>query len=127
MNPTPGGTARPLSSGSKAALVIFGLVVLGLMLWTTTTASLRQAIWDVGEEYWGNPWAVATLLDAYFAFLFFCLWVVYKEQHWVPAGAWVLAILLTGSMGMALYLLIQVVRLRPGDGVRHLLLRRGEV
>jgi hypothetical protein len=126
MNQAPDGTASAMSPTGRWALMAFGVMVLALMLWATVTASLNQAIWDVGQEYWGNPWAVATLLDAYFAFLFYCLWVVYKEARVLSSLVWVVVILLTGSMGMALYLMLQVLRLKPTDGVDSLLLRRGE-
>lgn len=108
----------------KAALLAYCAIVLGVMVWATGTASMHQHIWDVGDEYWGNPWAVATLIDAYFAFLFFTLWVFYKETSAASKLAWLVVVLLTGTMGMALYLAIQVVRLRKGEGARELLAMR---
>lgn len=107
-----------------ALLAFFGLV--GVSVWATGHQSIVVAISDLVANPAGgnNPWLIATLFDAYFGFLWFWLWVAYKETGWLSRGAWLLLILLTGNMAMAAYVLIQLWRLPAGAGVEQLLLRR---
>jgi hypothetical protein len=105
-----------------AAVVAAG--VLAVMLTVTTWASMRQAIWNVGDEYWGNPWAVATLADAYCGFLIFYLWIAYKEVSAPRRILWFALVMLLGNIATAAYLLIQAARLKPGEGLETLLLAR---
>lgn len=113
----------------KAGLALFSIVVLAGMLgvttWATGQVSIVPAIQDLlarpGEGY--TPWLVATLFDAYFGFLWFWLWVAYKETGWLARGLWLVLILALGNFAMAAYVLIQLWRLPPGAGARDLLLR----
>lgn len=107
-----------------ALLAFFGLV--GASVWATGHQSIVVAINDLiaNPASGNNPWLVATLFDAYFGFLWFWLWVAYKETSWLARGLWLVLILLLGNMAMAVYALIALWRLPPGAGVEQLLLRR---
>ena len=114
----------------KAALTLFSLAavlsLVGVSIWATGHISIVPAIQDVfyrsGE---GNtPWLVATLVDAYWGFLWFWLWVAYKEPAWTSRIGWLIAILLTGNMAMGVYMLIQLWSLPPHPTAKDLLLRR---
>jgi ABC-type Fe3+-siderophore transport system permease subunit len=114
----------------KTGLTLFSLLVLfaliGVSVWASAHISIVPAIQDVmlraGE---GNtPWLVATLVDAYCGFLWFWLWVAYKEPTWATRLAWLVAILLLGNMAMAAYMLLQLYRLPPQARIEDLLLRR---
>ena len=107
---------------SLAAL--FGLIAVSS--WATGHQSIVVAINDLMANPAGgnNPWLVATLFDAYFGFLWFWLWVAYKETSWAMRAVWLLLILLTGNMAMAAYMLIQLKRLPAGAPIEQLLLRR---
>jgi len=72
----------------------------------------------------GNPWFIATLFDAYFGFLWFWLWVAYKETSWLARIVWLALILTLGNIAMASYMLIQLFRLSAGAKIEDLLLRR---
>jgi Protein of unknown function (DUF1475) len=58
-------------------------------------------------------WTIATLLDAYFGFLIFYVWVFFKESRPLPRIAWFVASMLLGNMAMSTYVLVQLLRLRP--------------
>jgi len=107
-----------------AVLAFAGLV--GVSVWATGHQSIAVPIRDLIADPAGgnNPWLVATLFDAYFGFLWFWLWVAYKESSWLARGVWLVLILLTGNMAMAVYVLIQLWRLPAGAGAEQLLLRR---
>lgn len=112
-------TARTVLKALFSAILVSMLVV-------TTTASLKQPLWDWGgltrePDRW---WTIATLFDAYFGFLTFYAWVFYKEPGVRGRAGWFVAIMLLGNIAMAAYVLLQLGRLREGDAVEQLLLRR---
>lgn len=108
-----------------ALTVLFG-GILAAMLVITVTASLNQPLWQWGglkaePDRW---WTWATLADAYFGFLTFYAWVFYKERGLAARVGWFLGIMLLGNIAMATYVLVQLSRLRRGEPVASLLLRR---
>ncbi|WP_420467031.1 DUF1475 family protein [Panacagrimonas sp.] len=114
----------------KPGLMVFSLAALlsliGISVWATGHISIVPAIQDLlqrpSEGY--TPWLVATLIDAYFGFLWFWLWIAYKETSWASRTIWLLLVLLTGNMAMAVYMLIQLWKLPPNPTAQDLLLRR---
>lgn len=106
------------------ALRVFFVVVLASMLWVTTWASLDCALWRIPKEVYGHPWFVATLFDAYWGFLTFYCWVIYKETSWIARTAWLIGVLLLGNIAMSIYALIVLFQTKPADGIEAALLRR---
>lgn len=81
-------------------------VVIGSMLWVTSWASLQQSLGDFARSAtFRDPWVVATLFDAYWAFISFYVWVAWKEQSPAARVLWFIAIILLGNLAMAAYLL----------------------
>ncbi|MEO8595465.1 MAG: DUF1475 family protein [Candidatus Solibacter sp.] len=102
--------------------ILFG----GILLWMTVLTirtSLTVSLWDAWSSFAANPWAVATLYDAYFGFLTFYIWVVYKESSLWSRAIWFLLIMGLGNIAMSLYVLIQLTRLGPGEPVEAILQR----
>lgn len=105
-------------------LKIFFLIVLVSMLGITGWATGQCALWKVPHAVATHPWFIATLLDTYWAFLTFYCWVFYKEVSWLSRVLWLIAILLFGNIAMAVYMLVQLFRLTPGNKMEDLLHRR---
>jgi hypothetical protein len=105
-------------------LRIFFIIVLLSMLGVTSWASKQVALWKIPREMWTHPWFIATLFDAYWGFLTFWCWVVYKEVSWLARIAWLIGILLFGNIAMALYALIQLFKVAPTAQLEAVLLRR---
>lgn len=105
-------------------LRVFAMVVLGVMLTVTSWASSIIALWKMPREVVTHPWFIATLFDTYFAFLWFWLWVAYKETSWLARLAWLFAILVLGNIAMAIYLLVQLFRVPADARIDQVLLRR---
>ncbi len=103
--------------------LLFVLILLG-MLAITTAASLQQGIVPAARNLWPDLWFRATLLDAYFGFLTFYVWVFYKEQRPRTRAAWFVLIMCLGNIAMAVYVLVQLHRLEPGAPLATLLTRR---
>jgi Protein of unknown function (DUF1475) len=110
----------------KAALKLLFSAILLSMILCTGWASLQQSMFTWGgltgpDRYW----TLATLLDAYFGFLTFYVWVFYKEARWLQRVIWFVAIMALGNMAMSAYLLLQLARLRPDQPASDILRRRG--
>lgn len=110
----------------KTLLTTFCLAVLAVMLYVTISASLQQDLVSATRQLWPDPWFRATLADAYCGFLFFWLWVAWRERSTVKGAIWFVLIMALGNLAMAGYVLLQLLRMRAGDGVESLLLRRGD-
>ncbi|MES2488824.1 MAG: DUF1475 family protein [Pseudomonadota bacterium] len=115
----------------KFRLGLFALTALvaliGISIWATGHISISPVIDNLLAQpnAGNNPWFVATLLDAYFGFLWFWAWIAYKERSWLSRLAWLVLILGLGNMAMATYMLIQLYRLPTDAKIEDLLLRRG--
>lgn len=90
-------------------------VVLASMLAVTTWASRHTPLFEIPREVLGHPWFIATLVDAYWAFIAFYVWVAWKEQSPAARVLWLVAILALGNLAMAAYLLRELFRV-PSDG-----------
>jgi isoprenylcysteine carboxyl methyltransferase (ICMT) family protein YpbQ len=111
---------------AKTALKILFTCILLALLAYTAWASTQQSVLAWGGLTRGPDryWTIATLMDAYFGFTTFYVWVVYKERSWTARLAWFVAIMLLGNMAMASYVLLQLARLRPEQPASDILLAR---
>jgi hypothetical protein len=108
----------------RTLILLFGWILISLLAYTTW-ASTQQPLWEwqglIREpERW---WTIATLIDAYYAFITFFVWVCFKEPSHGRRIGWFIAIMLTGNMAMAIYVLLQIVRLKPGQPLSAILVR----
>ena len=107
----------------KTALkVLFGAIFLWMTVMTIRT-SMAVSLWSARDSFAANPWAVATLYDAYFGFITFYVWVAYKETAVWPRVLWLVLILGLGNIAMSAYMLIQLFRLKPEQPLEALLRR----
>ena len=114
----------------KTGVTVFALAALasliGVSAWATAQQPIGAAIADLlAHPHAGShPWFVATLFDTYFAFLWFWLWVAYRENSVLARLAWLAGILALGNIAMAAYVLLALRRLPPGAGAAALFARR---
>ena len=94
----------------------FFCVVLLSMTAVATWAGIQQSLGDFARSpTFREPWVIATLFDAYWAFLAFYVWVAWKEQS-IPARLlWFVSIVLLGNIAMAAYMLAQLFSV-PASG-----------
>jgi hypothetical protein len=90
---------------------LFGVIIL-TMLAVTGWASSQCALFSIPREVFTHPWFIATLVDAYWAFITFYVWVAWKEQRLAARVLWLVAIILWGNLAMALYMLIELFRIQ---------------
>ena len=105
------------------ALRVFFLVVFASMLAVTVYASNHVALWELPREIGTHPWMIACLFDAYWGFLTFYCWVLYRSATWLARGAWLVAILLLGNFAMAAYMLGILFKLPTTASAKDVLLR----
>ena len=103
--------------------LLFGTIFVWMTILTIRT-SLTVSLWAAWSSYAANPWAIATLYDAYFGFLIFYVWVAYKEQSMWSRVVWFVLIMCLGNIVTSLYMLIQLMRLRPEEPAETILWRR---
>lgn len=109
----------------RALQILFGFILVSLTaynLWVST----RQPVWQ-----WGglttppdNLWTIATLIDAYYGFITFYVWVLWKETRALPRVLWFAAIMLLGNIAMSAYVLRQLARPGPAGSMSTLLSAR---
>jgi hypothetical protein len=109
----------------RSLQVLFGFICLSLVAYTTW-ASTRQSMFA-----WGglttppdNLWTIATLIDAYYGFITFYMWVLWKETRALPRTLWFVAIMALGNIAMSAYVLRQLARLGETDSMGTLLSAR---
>jgi hypothetical protein len=108
----------PVKTGLK---VLFGAIFVG-MIAVTTWSSVQVPIWRA--SFSGNPWAWATLADAYCGFVTFFCWVALRERSAAARVGWFVGIMLLGNIAMAGYVLLQLFGLKDGEGVGELFRRK---
>ena len=91
------------------------LTVIVSMLAITGWASSQCALFAIPREVFTHPWFIATLFDAYWAFIAFYVWVAWKEQTLAARILWFVAIILWGTLAMATYMLIELFRIQKID------------
>ncbi len=102
--------------------ILFSCVFLAMLIctgWASSQESLLQ--WGALRTGQDRYWTIATLMDAYFGFFTFYVWVLFKESRWLPRIAWFLAIMFLGNMAMSAYVLLQLIRLRPDQSASAIL------
>jgi hypothetical protein len=110
----------------KAFLIaLFGGIFVWMLIMTTLT-SLRMPIWEAFDTFGDNPWAVATLWDAYFGFVTFYVWVAWKEKRMNQRVLWFVLIMGLGNITMSLYVLRELYRLPAGTSPEAILTSRND-
>jgi len=94
------------------------------MLCVTSWASFNCPLFGVPRNVATHPWFIATLFDAYWGFITFYVWVVYKETRWVSKISWLVAILALGNIAMSVYCLIQLFGIKSNDTIATILVQK---
>ena len=101
------------------------IAIFAAMLWVTTWASLGQPLGEfIAGPVIRDRWVVATLFDAYFAFIAFFVWVAWKETTVALRVLWFIAIILWGNLAMSLYLLVELFRISRIEELDQVFTRR---
>lgn len=91
------------------------IVVLLSMLAVTSWASLHTPLFAIPRDVFQHPWFIATLVDAYWAFVAVYVWVAWKEQSLGARLLWFVTLIALGNIAIAVYFLRELFRV-PADG-----------
>jgi hypothetical protein len=105
------------------SLKIFFSALSLFMVYMIVSTSLQSNLIKEWSFLGSIPWMRATLFDFYTNIIVLYAWVVYKEISWYSRIIWLLLFVGLGSITVTLYVVIQLMKLKPGEGIEHLLLR----
>jgi len=101
-----------------ALKILFSL----LFVWTSYTVistSIESNLFKEWSFLGAIPWMRATLWDFYANVTVIFLWVCYKENSIPLRLLWLILLVTLGSIASCAYVLIQLFRLKPGQGLKE--------
>ena len=99
-------------------------VVLASMLAVTSWATWHTPLFDIPRDVLRHPWFIATLFDAYWAFVTCYIWVAWKEQSLAARLLWFIAVIGLGNITLAIYFLRELFRVPAGGSLDAVMTRR---
>ncbi len=103
--------------------IIFALILIW-MCYVVISTSLQSNLFKEWNFLGSIPWMRATLWDFYAnVFVIYC-WIFYKEPSVLWKIVWLILMICLGSIASCAYVLIELFRLKPGEGIEDLLLKR---
>lgn len=93
------------------------------MIYVVLSTSMESNLFTEWSYLGSIPWMTATLKDFYANIVVLFAWVAYKEQRYAVKAVWLVLFVCLGSIAVTFYVLLQLFRLKPGEGIEHLLLR----
>ena len=103
--------------------ILFGGMSLFMMCLAIKT-SMQSDMFKLNPIVLNEPWFTTTLVDFYFNITIISSWVIYKEANLVKSISWIIAFILLGSIATSFYVLLQILKLKPGQSFEAVLLRK---
>ena len=102
-----------------ATLKVIFSVLLVWMCYVVISTSLQSNLLEQWNLLGGIPWMRATLWDFYANVAVIFVWVCFKEKSIGFKILWLLLLVCLGSIASCSYVLIQLFRLKSGEGLRE--------
>lgn len=103
--------------------IFFGSMAV-FMVYLVVITSFKSDLFNLPSVVVHEPWFQTTLVDFYFLVAILSVWVIYKERTLLRAILWIISFICLGSIGAALYVFVQLMSLKKGEGYEQVLLRR---
>jgi len=87
---------------AKLIALLGALAQGGILIYGFTQGDFGAA----GSFFFNDPWGIVSLVDVYVGFLFFSVWVVYREKNLIVALLWVISIMILGNFPAGVYAFI---------------------
>ncbi len=87
---------------AKLIALLGALAQGGILIYGFTQGDFGTA----GSFFFNDPWGIVSLVDVYVGFLFFSVWVVYREKNLIVALLWVISIMILGNFPAGVYAFI---------------------
>ncbi|MDP9047388.1 MAG: DUF1475 domain-containing protein [Bacteroidota bacterium] len=101
-------------------LKIFFSALFIWMCYMVISTSLSSNLFHEWNFLGSIPWMRATLWDFYANVAVIFLWVAYKEKSILIKIIWLILLVALGSIASCAYVLIQLFRLKPAEGLKEL-------
>ncbi len=98
--------------------VLFSILFIW-MCYIVISTSINSNLFKEWDFLGSIPWMRATLWDFYANTAVIFLWVVYKEKSIALKIIWLILLVVLGSIASCAYVLIQLFRLKPNDGLKE--------
>jgi hypothetical protein len=101
-------------------LKVLFCLLFAWMCYVVITTSLKSNLFAQWDYLGSIPWMKATLCDFYTNVLVIYIWIWYKENKLLPKIIWLILLVTLGSIATCAYVLIQLFKLKPGEGLKEL-------
>ncbi len=106
------------------ALKVLFSILLVWMCYIVISTSLQSNLFKEWDALGAIPWMRATLWDFYANVTVIFVWVCYKEKSIALKILWLILLVCLGSIASCAYVLIQLFRLKPGEGLKEFFSRQ---
>ncbi|WP_316804902.1 DUF1475 family protein [Pedobacter nototheniae] len=100
--------------------IVFSALFI-FMCYKVISTSLESNLFEQWDFLGSIPWMRATLWDFYANIFIITLWMFYKEKNVFLKIVWTILFVCLGSIGTLGYVLVQLFKLKTGEGVKELL------
>jgi hypothetical protein len=100
-------------------LKVFFSILFLWMCYMVISTSISSNLFKEWDFLGAIPWMRATLWDFYANVTVIYLWVCYKEKSIAPKIIWLILLVALGSIASCAYVLIQLFRLKPNEGLKE--------
>ena len=84
---------------AKIITLLGALAQGGILIYGFTQGDFAAA----GKFFFNDPWGIVSLVDVYVGFIFFCVWIFYREKNVLVAILWSIAIMILGNFPSGIY------------------------
>ena len=103
-----------------SALKVFFSLLFIWMCYTVINTSMHSSLFKEWDFLGSIPWMRATLWDFYANVTVIFFWLCYKEKSIFLKLIWLILLVVLGSIASTAYILIQLFKLKPGEGLKEL-------
>jgi len=99
--------------------IVFSVLFLWICYMVIST-SIQSNLFKEWDFLGSIPWMRATLWDFYANVFVIFVWVCYKEKSYLLKAVWLILLVTLGSIASCAFVLIQLFRLKPNEGLKEL-------
>lgn len=101
-------------------LKLFFIFLFIWMCYVVISTSISSNLFKEWNFLGAIPWMRATLWDFYANVVVIFFWICYKEKSIILKIVWLILLVTLGSIASCAYVLIQLFRLKSGEGLKEL-------
>ena len=102
---------------------LFAIICVSMTIMVIKTFMVSDLFVTCGNMWKNEPWFRTTLYDFYFNITIISCWTYYKEKSKIVALLWIVGFIGLGSIATSLYVLLQLLALKPGEPFPKALLK----